>query len=116
MKYDFWPNYLIALQNLNLKHYVISAILETITIFFKKSGAWMYVISNFDHLFVQNEDSKYMLLTRNITQVSNVGDTRFDRVLEITNDVNKLPILDLFKGDIPLFIFGSTWGQGRYDG
>ena len=33
-----------------------------------------------------------MLLTRNITQVSNVGDTRFDRVLEITNNVNKLTV------------------------
>ena len=69
--------------------------------------------TNFDHLFVQNEDSKYMLLTRNITQVSNVGDTRFDRVLEITNNVNELPILDHFKGDNPLFICGSTWDQGE---
>ena len=71
------------------------------------------IISNFDHFFVQNEDSKYMLLTRNITQVSNVGDTRFDRVLEITNNVNELPILDHFKGDSPLFICGSTWEQGE---
>ena len=54
-----------------------------------------------------------MLLTRNITHVSNVGDTRFDRVLEITNSVNELPVLDHFKGDNPLFICGSTWGQGE---
>ena len=98
VKYDFWPNYLIALQNLNHKHYVISAIFRNNHYFFKKTGAWMLnIISNFDHLFVQNEDSKYMLLTRNITQVSNVVDTRFDRVLEITNNVNELPILDHFK-------------------
>ena len=114
VKYDFWPNYLMALQALNHKHYVISAIFRNNHYFFKKTGAWMLnIISNFDHFFVQNEDSKYMLLTRNITQVSNVGDTRFDRVLEITNNVNELPILDYFKGDSPLFICGSTWEQGE---
>ena len=54
VKYDFWPNYLIALQNLNHKHYVISAIFRNNHYFFKKTGAWMLnVISNFDHLFVQ---------------------------------------------------------------
>jgi 3-deoxy-D-manno-octulosonic-acid transferase len=114
VKYDFWPNYLKALQNLNHKHYVISAIFRNNHYFFKNTGVWMLnIISNFDHLFVQNEDSKYMLLTRNITQVSNVGDTRFDRVLEITNNVNELPVLDHFKGDNPLFICGSTWNQGE---
>ena len=36
VKYDFWPNYLIALQNLNHKHYVISAIFRNNHYFFKK--------------------------------------------------------------------------------
>lgn len=114
VKYDFWANYLIELQHRNLKHYVISAIFRNNHYFFKKKGAWMLnIISNIDHFFVQNEDSKYLLLTRNINQVSNVGDTRFDRVLDITKDVKELPILTSFKGDSPLFIGGSTWPKGE---
>lgn len=114
VKYDFWANYLKELQGRGHKHYVISAIFRNNHYFFKKKGAWMLeILSNIDHFFVQNEDSKYMLLTKNITQVSQVGDTRFDRVLDITKNVKTLPILESFKQDTPLFIGGSTWPKGE---
>ncbi len=114
VKYDFWANYLNELQKRNYKHYVISAIFRSNHYFFKNYGKWMLgILSKIDHFFVQNEDSKYMLLTKNITQVSNVGDTRFDRVLEITQNAKKLPILDSFKDQSPLFIAGSTWSRGE---
>lgn len=114
VKYDFWANYLNELQHRNLRHYVISAIFRNNQFFFKNHGAWMLrILSKMNHFFVQNEDSKYMLLTENITQVSNVGDTRFDRVIDITKNVKELPILDSFKGDTPLFIAGSTWAKGE---
>jgi 3-deoxy-D-manno-octulosonic-acid transferase len=114
VKYDFWANYLNELQKGNYKHYVISAIFRNNQFFFKKKGKWMLnILRGIDHFFVQNEDSKYMLLTRNITQISNVGDTRFDRVLDITKNRKQLPILDNFKGNTPLFIAGSTWPKGE---
>jgi len=114
VKYDFWANYLNELQQRNLKHYVISAIFRNNHYFFKRKGQWMLkILSKIDHFFVQNEDSKYMLLTQNITQVSNVGDTRFDRVLDIIKNVKELPVLENFKGKIPLFIGGSTWAPGE---
>lgn len=114
VKYDFWPNYLMTLQYSNHQHYVISAIFRTNHYIFRKAGAWMLaLLSKIDHFFVQNEDSKYLLLTRNITQVTNVGDTRFDRVIEITQNLTKLPILESFKDETPLFIFGSTWSHGE---
>jgi len=114
VKYDFWANYLNELQQRNLKHYVISAIFRNNHYFFKKKGQWMLkILSNIDHFFVQNEDSKYMLLTQNITQVSNVGDTRFDRVIDITKNTKELSVLENFKGGTPLFIGGSTWSRGE---
>jgi len=114
VKYDFWANYLNELQQRNLKHYVISAIFRNNHYFFKRKGQWMLnILSKIDHFFVQNEDSKYMLLTQNITQVSNVGDTRFDRVLDITKSAKQLPVLERFKGETPLFIAGSTWPKGE---
>ena len=114
VKYDFWANYLNELQQRNLKHYVISAIFRNNHYFFKRKGQWMLkILSKIDHFFVQNEDSKYMLLTQNITQVSNVGDTRFDRVLDITKSTKQLPVLERFKDETPLFIAGSTWPKGE---
>ena len=114
VKYDFWANYLSELQKRNHKHYVISAIFRSNQYFFKKKGKWMLeILSKIDHFFVQNEDSKYMLLTRNITQVNTTGDTRFDRVIDITTQAKNLPLLKIFKQDKPLFIGGSTWPKGE---
>ena len=114
VKYDFWANYLNELQQTNRKHYVISAIFRNNHYFFKRKGQWMLkILSKIDHFFVQNEHSKYMLLTKNITQVSNVGDTRFDRVLDITKNAKDLPVLESFKCETPLFIGGSTWPKGE---
>ena len=114
VKYDFWANYLNELQKRNHQHYVISAIFRNNQYFFKKKGKWMLeILAKIDHFFVQNEDSKYMLLTRNITQVNTTGDTRFDRVIDITNKAIELPLLKLFKQEKPLFIAGSTWRKGE---
>lgn len=114
VKYDFWANYLSELQKREHKHYVISAIFRSNQYFFKNHGAWMLeILSKIDHFFVQNHDSKYMLLTRNINQVNTTGDTRFDRVIDITNQAKDLPLLKLFKQDKPLFIGGSTWQKGE---
>lgn len=114
VKYDFWANYLNELQKRNYKHYVISAIFRNNQFFFKKKGKWMLnILKRVNHFFVQNEDSKYMLLTRNITQVSKVGDTRFDRVIEITQNSKTLPLIEDFKNSTPLFIGGSTWPKGE---
>ena len=114
VKYDYWANYLNELQVQNHKHYIISAIFRGNQFFFKKQGKWMLdILAKVNHFFVQNEDSKYMLLTRNITQVSNTGDTRFDRVIDITQQAKDLPLITQFKKDSPLFIGGSTWQKGE---
>jgi 3-deoxy-D-manno-octulosonic-acid transferase len=38
-----------------------------------------------------------------------VGDTRFDRVLQIREEAKELPLLELFKGGKKTFIAGSSW-------
>ena len=114
IKYDFWPNYLLELQNQNLNHYIISAIFRNNQFFMKKSGQWMLqILKKVSHFFVQNEDSKYLLLTKNINKVTNVGDTRFDRVLDIIKKSESNPIIKEFKDVKPLFIGGSTWNKGE---
>tara|TARA_B100000795_G_scaffold269074_1_gene257452 strand:+ start:3020 stop:4264 length:1245 start_codon:yes stop_codon:yes gene_type:complete len=114
VKYDFWANYLNELQKRKHKHYVISAIFRSNQFFFKKQGKWMLeILSKIDRFFVQNEDSKYMLLSRSVKQVTTTGDTRFDRVIDISKQAKELPLVKLFKQDKPLFIGGSTWPKGE---
>lgn len=114
IKYDFWANYLQELQNRKLKHYVVSAIFRDNQYFFKWHSKWMLkLLSGVDYYFVQNNKSQELLLAHGIEQASTVGDTRFDRVLDICSQRKNLELISTFKGNKPLFIAGSTWPVGE---
>ena len=64
----------------------------------------------FSHFFVQNEKSRELLRQLNIGCVSVVGDTRFDRVLQIKEASKRLPIVEAFvEGTQGVFVAGSSW-------
>ena len=64
----------------------------------------------FTHFFVQNEVSKELLAKIGITAVSVVGDTRFDRVLQIKEAAKQLPLVEAFTNGAPnVFVAGSSW-------
>ncbi len=67
------------------------------------------VLRDFDHLFVQNERSKRYLAKIGISRVTVVGDTRFDRVLQIREEAKHLPLVELFKNNTMTFVAGSSW-------
>ena len=39
-----------------------------------------------------------------------MGDTRFDRVLQIREEAKELPLVEKFKGDSFTLVAGSSWG------
>ncbi len=110
IKYEFWKNYLDELKKRHIPVYSISSIFRRDQIFFKwYGGTYRNVLQDFDYLFVQNEASKRFLSTLNIKNVSVVGDTRFDRVLEIKEQTEPLPIVEKFKGNSFTMCAGSSW-------
>jgi 3-deoxy-D-manno-octulosonic-acid transferase len=61
---------------------------------------------------VQNEQSKELLAKIGIKSVTVVGDTRFDRVLQIKEAAKQLPIVEEFIGGglkAEVFVAGSSW-------
>ncbi len=111
IKYEFWKNYLDELHSRRIPTYSVSSIFRRNQIFFKwYGGTYRKVLKNFDHLFVQNESSKRFLAKINVTKVSVVGDTRFDRVIQIKNAAKDLPLVERFKQGMPTFVAGSSWG------
>lgn len=113
IKYEFWYNYLHILKHRNVPVYSVSSIFREDQIFFKWYGRqYAYVLKCFSRFFVQNEESKDLLATIGITNVDVVGDTRFDRVLQIKEQAKQLPIVEAFvRGDSPckVFVAGSSW-------
>ena len=114
IKYEFWYNYLHILRHRNVPVYSVSSIFRPDQVFFKWYGRqYGRVLNCFTHFFVQNEQSRDLLAKIHITNVSVVGDTRFDRVLQIKEVAKQLPIVEAFvkeSGEKPkVFVAGSSW-------
>lgn len=110
IKYEFWKNYLNELNKRQIPVYSVSSIFRKDQVFFKwYGGSYRKVLSNFDQLFVQNETSKRFLSKIGIEKVTVVGDTRFDRVLEIRQEAKDLPLVEAFKRESLTIVAGSSW-------
>ena len=111
VKYEFWQNYLNALSKRGVPVYSVSSIFRPGQIFFRWYGkSYQQVLKTFAHLFVQNEESKQLLAEIGVKNTTVVGDTRFDRVLDICAAAKQLPLVQKFKGDALTFVAGSSWG------
>lgn len=123
IKYEFWSNFLHILKYRNIPTYSVSSIFREDQVFFKWYGrSYAGVLKCFTRFFVQNEESKRLLEGIGITAVDVVGDTRFDRVLQIKEAAKQLPICEAFRtgvassqsADVPhhdfkVFVAGSSW-------
>lgn len=110
IKYEFWYNYLHILCHRGVPVYSVSSIFRPGQIFFKWYGhQYSRVLKCFTRFYVQNEVSKQLLGTIGITDVQIVGDTRFDRVLQIKAAAKQLPIVEAFIDGKKTFVAGSSW-------
>jgi 3-deoxy-D-manno-octulosonic-acid transferase len=110
IKYEYWPNYLNALQNREIPTYLISGIFREKQVFFKwYGGFYRKALDAFEHFFVQNSSSKELLLKLGKTNVTVSGDTRFDRVFAILNQNNQLDFIEKFKNNTLTVVVGSSW-------
>ncbi len=121
IKYEFWYNYFHILRHRGVPVYSVSSIFRPGQIFFRWYGrAYSRVLKCVTHFFVQNEESRRLLGTLGIDSVSVIGDTRFDRVLQIRDAAKHLPIVEAFcngggngenAGQRPykVFVAGSSW-------
>ena len=97
IKYEFWYNYLHILKHRGVPVYSVSSIFRPDQVFFKWYGRqYGKVLNCFTHFFVQNELSKELLAKIGITDVTIVGDTRFDRVLQIKEAAKNLSKVEYF--------------------
>ena len=123
IKYEFWYNYLHILKHRGVPVYSVSSIFRPDQVFFKWYGRqYGKVLNCFTHFFVQNEVSKELLAKIGIKNVTIVGDTRFDRVLQIKEAAKQLPIVEAFVKESGVrsqesvghskprvFVAGSSW-------
>jgi 3-deoxy-D-manno-octulosonic-acid transferase len=110
IKYEFWANYFFQLKENLVPLIVISAIFRADQRFFGNQKAfWKKVLDCVDHFFVQNQTSFDLLKGAGNYAVTLAGDTRFDRVIDISKQRKEIPSVQGFIAGRKCLIGGSTY-------
>ena len=111
IKYEYWYNILNQLSVFNIPYYFISAIYRPGQIFFKNYGGWFKKhLQTANHIFCQDEKSELLLNSVGIQNITIAGDTRFDRVLDVTSNPKNIEEVEEFCHGSQIIIVGSSWG------
>lgn len=112
IKYEFWYYYMVELHRRSIPLILVSAIFRKNQMFFHPLGGfYLESLRGVNHFFVQDTESVRLLQSRHITQVSLVGDTRFDRVLEIASTDFNDEKIERFVGNEIIMVLGSVWAS-----
>jgi 3-deoxy-D-manno-octulosonic-acid transferase len=112
IKYEFWYHYSAQLNKRNIPLLSVSTIFRKDQLFFKGYGGfYRKILFNFNHFFVQNEESAKLLRDIKLMNYTKAGDTRFDRVNELVNRGSDLPAVTAFKGNEKIMVIGSCWPE-----
>lgn len=113
VKYELWYYYLKKIKYRNIPLILISALFRKDMSFFKWHGSLQRkMLARFNHIFVQNDSSKKLIDKLGLNDISSIsGDTRFDRVTEIANQWQPIPIIEQFIGGHKTIVAGSTWPE-----
>lgn len=113
IKYEFWYYYCKEAAERKIPLLLASGIFREDQIFFKcYGGFYRQILQYFTQLFVQDEESALLLKQLGLTDKTIIsGDTRFDRVIEIVEQFEPIPIIDAFCKGSTTLVAGSTWTE-----
>jgi 3-deoxy-D-manno-octulosonic-acid transferase len=111
VKYEFWYHYLACLLVQGVPAILVSGAFRPQQPFFKAyGGLFRDMLACFHYFFLQDDESALALKTIGITQnVIVSGDTRYDRVAAIAVGITPVSAIEIFKGNSPVLIAGSSW-------
>ncbi len=112
VKYDFWFNYLNVLKKKEVPTYLVSGVFRDDHYFLKWYGSWFTKQLNcFTSFYLQDKQSEQSLKSMGYSNVTVTGDTRFDRVFEISKNLKQNEIVKKFVANKKVIIGGSTWEE-----
>mgnify|MGYP001244089215 CR=1 FL=1 len=109
IRYDFWYNFIQYGQKNDTKFYLINGRFQSEHFIFGLFGRpYLKLIRKFENLFTSDKISSELLKKIN-ERTHFFGDTRYDRVADISKTAKKYPDIHHFKGERKLLIVGSSW-------
>ena len=109
IKYEFWYHLINEGNKINIPVVSISSIFRKNQIYFNAFSFFSKPLKKINYYYVQNEESKSLLKSKDIINVIVVGDTRFDRVYDIYKESKNYPKIEKFVKKSNTLIIGSSW-------
>jgi 3-deoxy-D-manno-octulosonic-acid transferase len=110
VKYEFWYFYLTELQKRQIPTILISAIFRENSVFFKwYGGIYRKMLTTYSRIFLQDAHSKKLLNNIGIENTVVAGDTRFDRVSQLSQKVEAWDLVEKFLNKSEFIVAGSVW-------
>lgn len=112
VKYEFWYHYAHELKRSNIPLLSVSSIFRKSQSFFKwYGGFYRRILKDFFYFFVQNDESLQLLKSIGIQNARRAGDTRFDRVIALTQQAAPNALGEKFKDGQHTWVIGSCWPE-----
>ena len=111
IKYEIWVHYFNTLAESKIPLFLTSALFREDQFYFKKpyKSFFLPILSKVSHIMVQNQTSVNLLRANGLQNISVCGETRIDRVLDLSNTDFSDHIIESFINDQRVFIAGSSW-------
>ncbi len=111
VKYEVWPNMLLALKKSEIPVVMISGIFRKEQRFFSGllKGYWSNVLRRIDYFHVQDETSFSLLKGIGVDAMEVSGDTRYDRVAEVAMSAKLDERYLRWKADSTVVVLGSSY-------
>ena len=112
VKYEYWHFYLSELEKQHIPAIAISVIFLPHYTPFRWYGKFYHAtLKKITHYFLQDQKSAALIQTIGIHNITVAGDTRFDRVAAICENVQTIPLAERFKSGEKLMVAGSSWPE-----
>ncbi|MCF8383644.1 MAG: 3-deoxy-D-manno-octulosonic acid transferase [Chlorobium sp.] len=112
MRYDFWPNHLLAAKKSGARLILAAAVLQENSQYFNPllKGFYRSIFNLFNHIYtVSAKDSRAFRDLFGCLQAETAGDPRFDQVFLRSRNPGKVAHLKPFYENRTVLIAGSIW-------
>ena len=109
IRYDFWYAFIYEGQKRGTQFYLVNGRFQANHLFFKWYGkSYLTLLRKFEGIYTSDRASE-TLLNKEGVRAEFLGDTRFDRVRDITKRAKPYADIKKFIGDRKVLIVGSSW-------
>ena len=109
IKYEFWKNLITIGNEKSIPIISVSSIFRSNQIYFFPINFFKNILNKISLFLVQNDSSRKLLNKIQIENVKVIGDTRYDRVLEIFENFEEIDSIKEFIDGKNTVVIGSSW-------